>query len=131
MRRDLPKNIVLMTPLLLSLVACSSNYNIKDNLNLAYLKAEPGKPLVYPSGVQRPQSSGAYEPIDLPSSPNHSSDLEKLLRPPVLLPDSYRPPSKAEAKAQRKADKAARKEAKRKARAEKKAAKKAEKSKDS
>lgn len=52
-----------------------------------YLTAQPGKPLVYPEGVERPERSLEYDIPDLKSKVAVSRyDVNEMVKPPRLVP---------------------------------------------
>jgi uncharacterized lipoprotein len=70
-----------------ALSACGGEKLIEDSYSLEYLEAEPGKPLVYPAGVDQPEKSKEYDiPKHTPKADADDYDVEEVLKPPRIVP---------------------------------------------
>lgn len=73
--------------LILLLVACGGEMSIRDQHTTEYLDSKPGKPLLYPSGVNVPEQSVNYAVPELNKEQAGSKyDLDELARPPRIVP---------------------------------------------
>ena len=67
------------------LTACGE-VDIRDTVDMEYLEAGQAKPVVYPSGMDKPTESQAYGLPKVPSGPKTTVDnINNLVRPPSLL----------------------------------------------
>lgn len=78
---------IIIFLLSLVVVACSGKIRLDSVQTFEYKDATPGKPLVFPAGVDKPEQTRTYE---IPSAAEHvtaaNHDANDLVEPPRLVP---------------------------------------------
>ena len=76
----------------LMLTSCTGETLIKDRFSLEYLDAKPGKPLVYPEGVQRPEQSLEYSVPKISTRKGRADyNVNEVVKPPRIVPIPEKP----------------------------------------
>ena len=65
---------------------CGGEMNVQDRYSLEYLQDIPGKPVIYPAGVNGPAQSRDYFVPELSTADRQADyDLNELVKPPRLV----------------------------------------------